>query len=298
MLVIRLQGGLGNQMFQYAFGQAIAAKVCGPVYYDDSSFVTDALRDREIDAWQVEIPLVPVAVRHRFPKKFGGLGLGSNLLRGSMPLSRVREKRPYRFDQRYLQERRSAYYDGFWQNQSYFEAVADKLREKFQPRQPLGNHSTKLLSQIEKNHSVNVHIRRGDYVNHPVHYVCDMTYYEQAVSQLLSKYTGLHLFVFSDDPEWCEKNLDFPCPMTIVDSRRGAPPHEDIFLMQHCRHHVIPNSSFSWWGAWLKHDSSGEVYAPDRWFADESFGGDAIAPSHWQRICTQSATSQPIERAA
>ena len=240
MQVIRLQGGLGNQMFQYAFGCALAASEKQPVYFDDSSYMNDSLRNREIDAWHVDLPLVPQTERYRYPRKFGGTGFVTGLLRGSMPLKRIREKRPYRFESRYLKARQSAYYDGFWQNESYFQSIADKLRGDFQPRQPLRDSSARILNQIEKNHSVAVHIRRGDYVNHPVHFVCDTDYYEQAINQLLSKYTDLGLFVFSDDPKWCEKELKFPCPITLVDSRRGALPHEDIVLMQ-----KLPTSHYS-----------------------------------------------------
>lgn len=285
MLVMRVQGGLGNQMFQYAFGQYLAKNRSYEVRYDTSSFATDRLRDHALDAWQIDLPQVETKTLPLFPKRFGGKGY-KNLLSAKLPMKRVREKKPYFFHPRYTKVGNHTYLDGYWQNERYFDGMRDTLVNAFRPAKALSKETETVLEHIASTNSVALHVRRTDYLKLPEMQVCDHQYYLEAVKRLLATYSGINLFVFSDDLAWCKEHLAFDCPMHFVDHNCGATAHEDLWLMSRCQYHVIPNSSFSWWAAWLKEDSSKEVFVPSRWFADPKFGGDQIAPQNWIRIGT------------
>ena len=139
--------------------------------------------------------------------------------------------------------------------------------------------------------SVSVHVRRGDYVEDPAtkawHGGCGQDYYEQAVAHVRAYEPGreLHAFVFSDDPSWVRANLDLGCPTTVID-HNGPAAHEDLRLMTCCRHHIVANSTFSWWGAWLGSgsDEGGCVVAPRRWFNQDDVDTSTLVPSGWARL--------------
>lgn len=285
MLIIRLQGGLGNQMFQYAFGQYLTKNTAHDVRYDISSFAKDQLRSYALEAWQIELTTIDIETLPLLPMRYGGKGV-KNLWSAKFPLRRVKEKQPYSFQSRYFHTRDHSYLDGYWQNERYFEGMRDELVRKFRPAKPLSRKSTGIIEQVESSNSVALHVRRTDYLNLPEMQVCDLSYYKQAVEKLLASQSGIELFVFTDDPSWCVENINFPYPTHLVLHNTEATAHEDLWLMSRCRHHIIPNSSFSWWAAWLKKDSDGEVFVPDRWFADPNFGGSETALQSWNRILT------------
>ena len=136
--------------------------------------------------------------------------------------------------------------------------------------------------------SVSLHVRRTDYLSLSYANPCPLDYYEKSVAEVLAKHAGVQLFLFSDDIPWCRQQFDFPCPVMFVDHNDATTAHEDMWLMSRCRHHIIANSTFSWWGAWLGVDETGEVYAPQNWFADPTMDSTAIVPETWRRIPRQS----------
>ncbi len=141
---------------------------------------------------------------------------------------------------------------------------------------------------IQSFKSVSLHIRRGDYVSNKVtnqvHGVCDLNYYSHAISYIAERISNTHLFVFSDDPEWAKGNLKTEIPTFFVDNNRADKDYEDLKLMRQCKHNIIANSSFSWWGAWLNQNAGKIVIAPKKWFNDKSINTKDLIPEKWIRL--------------
>jgi hypothetical protein len=131
-------------------------------------------------------------------------------------------------------------------------------------------------------------VRRGDYVSLPsaaeYHALTGLPYYQQAVEILTTDNSTMNFFVFSDDPEWCRQNLNLPGTTTIVDWNTGKASYEDLRLMSNCKHHIIANSSFSWWGAWLNPSTEKQVIAPQKWVNDSTQFNSDLLPVAWKKL--------------
>lgn len=287
MIVVRLQGGLGNQMFQYAYGCALAHRG-RKVVFDRSSYATDTLRDYELDVWQTEVPTLPASQLGRLPKRYGGNGKLA-WLRGQRPLS-LRTEKPLGFHARWNQPADNTYLSGYWQSEAFFKNCSGLLRQHFQPRQPLARPARQMLAEIEAGNSVAVHVRRTDYLQLPEMQVCDEQYHRRCVQQLLESEGPMTAFVFSDEPAWCRDHLGLPCDTRVVDDNVTGDAWQQLWLMSRCRHHVIPNSTFSWWAAWLKPDPTGKTFAPDRWWNDPTKSDAGIVPAEWIKMPGRAAT--------
>ncbi len=279
MIVIRLMGGLGNQMHQFAYGTYLQHVQNREVVYGTASFASDPLRDFALSVWNIDPEFVTPKIRQRCPRKVGGKGW-KNYLWGSKPLAMVRQ-RPWQFHARYHALPSDAFCEGYWQGEPFFPGIRDRLLDCFQPAGVLSSSTRELTKRVEATTSVAIHVRRTDFLTIPFMQVCTVDYYRAAIGQLQATTPGLELFVFSDDIAWCREHLQFASPTHYID--RDAPAHEDLWLMSRCAHHVIPNSSFGWWGAWLS-QRGGQVFAPDPWFADPKLGGGDIVPMHWNRF--------------
>ena len=162
------------------------------------------------------------------------------------------------------------YFKGFYQSERFFEDVKDEVRKAFHFDLNKANEYSREMAQLIKadEHAVSFHVRRGDYMN-PKFYenlgsVCQITYFKNAVNKILEIDPQAHFYIFSDDTKWVKENLDLP-QTTFIDGNKGADSWQDMMLMSFCRHNVISNSTFSWWGAWLNSHADKKVIAPDRW---------------------------------
>jgi hypothetical protein len=178
----------------------------------------------------------------------------------------------------------NAYLAGYWQSERYFFDCAQTIRDDFTFRLPITNQNTALVDQIKKSNAVSLHVRRGDYVNSPSTYahhgVCSSAYYHSAIGHILNRVGPAVLYIFSDDPQWVRENLKVSAPCIYVDHNRGPSSYVDMQLMSLCNHHIIANSSFSWWGAWLNPNVGKIVVAPKNWFARPVLTQDLL-PSDW-----------------
>ncbi|MDQ3108544.1 MAG: alpha-1,2-fucosyltransferase, partial [Bacteroidota bacterium] len=164
--------------------------------------------------------------------------------------------------------------------------IAKQLREKdFIPVTPVSGLNAELLGQILNCNSASIHVRRGDYVHsessNKYHGTCSIDYYERSAKILADQADVNHFFVFSDDPDWVRANIVLPYPATFVSHNQGRESYWDLYLMRHCKHHIIANSSFSWWGAWLNPSTEKIVIAPQNWFNDPSASNNEIIPEGW-----------------
>ncbi len=145
-----------------------------------------------------------------------------------------------------------------------------------------------MAAQIGKVNAVSLHVRRGDYLALAAHNVCTEDYYQAALQKVvdLSGETP-QVFIFSDEPDWARSNLSLPCERTIVDFNGPETDYEDLRLMSLCKHNIIANSSFSWWGAWLNANPDKIVTAPETWFGNRKLNNPDILPQKWVPIPTQ-----------
>ena len=290
MIIVQIIGGLGNQMFQYAFGRRLAAGLGVPLklditafgsFYDKRPYALGALRIEEDFASAHDIA---VTLRGRFAWARGGLQRTSLAL--PPDTGRLVRQEGFAFDPSMLALKDGSYLEGYWQSERYFDAVADRLRAEFVPRSPPRAAVAELAVEMGRGDSVSLHVRRGDYVSEPdvrrIHLVCDESYYARCVEYLAARLDAPCFYVFSDEPAWARANLRIPFPTTIVADRCPATDVEDLWLMTQCHHHVIANSSFSWWGAWLDARQPKTVLMPQRWFRDRDpdYSAD-IRPPGW-----------------
>lgn len=289
MIVVRVTGGLGNQMFQYACGRALAEKKGTELLLDLSAYRTYQLHNYGLDAFQCKIIQAP-----RY------LTTGSHVW-SALRRARFRPEHYLRLlgirwlgeggDLRYrpqtLDAQGSAYLDGYWQSEKYFDNCEEIIQNDFSLRPPLLE-----LFQVRRRElgiglrvTVSIHVRRGDYVAkklaNATHGVLGKDYYQRATKHMLDHLgCDLNLLVFSDDIEWARSNLRLPVPTTYVDASDNF-PQLDLHLMASCDHHIIANSSFSWWGAWLNRSPGRMVVAPKQWFRSARHCANDICPSEW-----------------
>lgn len=291
MIIVRIMGGLGNQMFQYAAGRQLAATHNTVLKLDISDFKDYNLHDyglsvfniRELFATPEEITLFKEPESSALKKKL------KKLLRcpGKLGITHIRENQ-YHFDPKILTMPDSVYLDGYWQSERYFSNIADIIRAEFTVKLPQTGKNMELARRITSCESVSLHVRRGDYVTDEktktIHGTCDLDYYARCIERLAEKVHRPCFFIFSDDPGWTEENLRITHPAIFVSHNGPKKNYEDLRLMSQCRHHILANSSFSWWGAWLNQYPDKLVLSPDRWFKEKKFNTKDLIPSTWQRL--------------
>lgn len=293
-VVVRLMGGLGNQMFQYAAGYAVAVKHGVPLLLDRSFLdarpvgMTWTPRQLELDA--LSVPLVfadaELIAQLRKPVTQRGRQRLHKVLPGIFTDHRFTE-RSEGFDARFDRSEPPVYLEGYWQNQGYFMDIAEELRRHlFLPKEAPSPTNAALARAIRSERTASVHVRRGDYVGLAAgfHGTCSPAYYKAAMERMVTEAQVEHFYLFSDEPEWVAQNLELRYPHTIVSHNTGLQSHWDLWLMKQCRHHIIANSSFSWWGAWLDPRSDKQVIAPARWFQGKDVPSSAILPPEWTAL--------------
>ncbi|WDQ18272.1 alpha-1,2-fucosyltransferase [Rhodopirellula sp. P2] len=293
MIVTRLIGGLGNQLFQYAFGHSLARRTYQTLLIDDSAFEEYRLHPLAIDHFNISASRLSDADRSRVPGKFRrtpvGRALdqfGRRIVPGYVGALPVRREKPFGFRESMRTSERDLYLDGYWQSEKFFPGLRDSLREEFRLREQPSETTLRLSEQMNNENSVAIHVRRGDYVTSSkakqIYRTLDADYYRSCLLDLAARETDLKLYLFSNDVPWCESNLDVGIPFTPVQHTDGQTAHEDLHLIAQCRHVVIANSTFSWWGAYLgrPHDSR-RVYYPEPWFHPGTLDGSAMGCEDW-----------------
>jgi Glycosyl transferase family 11 len=272
-IAVRLEGGLGNQMFQYAAGRAVASRLGCRLVLDTTGLHAKGLRTFRpfgLHRFRIEAEVDTLprrALRACTPVPEPSHTHAAGLLEAVQPGSRLQ---------------------GYWQSERYFVHERAALLREFTLREPLDAAAQALAARIgQAAQATSVHVRRGDYVSDPhaaaFHGQCSLEYYRTALQRLRQRHGALQLFVFSDDPAWVREQFPFDDEAEVVQPRPEA-PEIDIALMSLCRHHVLANSSFSWWGAWLA-TRVGDRLAPARWFAAAAGLDDRdMVPPGWERL--------------
>lgn len=284
MNVVMISGGLGNQMFQYAL--CIAFNKRGVLIKIDNSKYTYYQVHNNYELDKVFKINAPIATLEEI-KKYGYVN--------DNKLMKLLRKSPFKKKSLYLEKSMEfddqvlscdeKYILGYWQNERYFEDCKEEILEAFQFPKIDSPNLEALVGDIKKFNSVSVHIRRGDYLDHPLYKgICTIEYYQAAIQYLAKELREeIHLFVFSNDIEWVRENLHYS-RMTIVEGNSGEYSYRDMQLMSLCKHNIIANSSFSWWGAWLNQNMNKIVIAPNKWVNVKNKGTNSIVPLTWIRL--------------
>lgn len=282
MIIIRMTGGLGNQMFQYALYLKLLSMGKEVKFDDMTEYKLDNARPIMLWAFGIDYPK---ATQYEIDKITDGfLKLFHRIRRKLFGRKTFKyEEKNCNFDEQVLQKE-PAYLTGYFQSERYFKDVEAQVREAFSFKPVIFNNvSEKLKNKIQiyqnvikKDISVSLHIRRGDYLENNEVYGgnCTQEYYAKAISLIKEKYPEAVFYVFSNDEawaeEWCTKQEEqYQSRFVLVTGVTEEMGYLDLYLMSKCRHHIIANSSFSWWGAYLNPSSEKCVIAPARWFNNQ-----------------------------
>lgn len=255
---------MGNQMLQYALGRHLSIKNNSPLWLDLSWYnnyrKSQFYREFRIDCFQTNykrVNLNNILWRLRFTDHFKTIN--------PFKLKNVVEKEYAHFDEKILEAGDDILLEGFFPSYKYFEGIREVLIKDFTPIEQMNTANAAYLQKIKSTNSVSVHFRRGDYALTGHHGMLDKAYYEAAIKHIAIKTGGLQLFIFSDEPEWVCQNMQFEHPFEVISINKDQHNYFDMELMKHCKHNIIANSSFSWWGAWLNETTEKIVVAPEKW---------------------------------
>jgi len=290
MIIVKLKGGLGNQLFQYAVGRHLAEIHKSAVKIDISFFKTYELHTYSIWPFNIqEIIATLEEVRALTDQSMGIVERATRrLLRRPPKLTKMHiQEKFFHFDPEILNLPDDIYLDGYWQSERYFADIANILRQEFTVKTPPAGKNKELADMMESCESVNLHIRRGSYLLPPhntTHGTCTLDYYFRCVEIFTSTIKNPHFFIFCDEPQWAYDHLKLPYPATYIDHNDAKNDYEDLRLMSCCKNHIIANSTFSWWGAWLSTNHDKIVLCPERWFNDLNLYTKDLIPDTWIRV--------------
>jgi hypothetical protein len=297
MIIVKLMGGLGNQMFQYAAARRLADHHNTELKLDLSFLESrqSPCTPRSYELFHFNIKAAIATSRE--VAEITGRGknqLESTLVRlrqaaGFALLHRnVFSERHFHFDPAVLDLSDNIYLEGYWQSERYFEDIENTIRKEFTVRCSLSGKNRELADKIQSTNSVSLHVRRGDFVGNPLtmetHGFCEPQYYKRCVVEIAERVVNPHFFLFSDEPAWARNNFRISFPVTIIDHNPPDKGFEDLRLMSLCKHNITANSTFSWWGAWLNADTRKIILAPAEWLKDKRHDTSDILPDGWLEI--------------
>ncbi|MFA5531524.1 MAG: alpha-1,2-fucosyltransferase [Thiohalomonadaceae bacterium] len=298
-IIVQLMGGLGNQLFQYAVGRRIAVANAFSLKLDVSWFMYHP-------RWFKYRPYRPYSLNHfatlkdvaSFVEiaKLRGLTwahLKDNLLRkvyvDRLPRKQtVVQERSVDFDPEILEVSSSTYLIGYWQSEKYFKEIEEIIRNEFTVITPPDPENARIAYEIKETEAICIHVRRGDYITDLKAKeslgLCSLDYYYRSIDYIMARVDKPHFYIFSDDPDWTQQYVTIDAPTTYVRNNPSDKNYEDLRLMTHCKHFIIANSSFSWWGAWLSSNRQKIVISPAQWFKGTKYCDDDRVPKEWVRL--------------
>lgn len=286
MIVIRLNGGLGNQLFQYATGRHLA-HLNDTQLLLDTSFLNSKERQSvwkyELGAFNVVSAIADEKVLHDFHgSKFS---TRERMLTRIISLGKNRKYKfdEYGFDEHVLELRGNYYVRGYFQSEKYFKGIADLLRSELTVKQDFIPKDEALMDKISNTPSVSIHIRRGDYIRNlssmDAHGLCSKDYYTKSIEYVKRELgNDVHFYFFTDDEDWINREMRWDINCTLISGKSSV---EDFYLMSLCKHNIIANSTFSWWAAWLNANPDKKVILPKHWRTNIKTEDIDLNPSKW-----------------
>ncbi len=285
MIVTRITHGLGNQLFQYAAGRALAHRLGTDLALDPRMYLADKIRRFGLDPFAIDVkPVDPQSLPPSVHDRKMSHYLWRYLKWGRF---KPAVERSLDYDPAFRDLPDNVYLKGYWQSERYFADIPDIIRRDLALKSPPSAQNARLIDDIRHRPSISLHIRRGDYVpNFPgmtVNNTLLLDYYAKGAEHLATELAIDPVFyVFSDDTDWARQNLRLPFETVfVVHNDNDTAPHEDLRLMSSCAHHIIANSTFSWWGAWLNPSPVKRVIAPAQWTRNPRDIKQDILPAGW-----------------
>ncbi len=291
MIIIRLKGGMGNQMFQYAFGKNLAKKLGTEMRMDlhsllDRSKGDFVYRDYDLPIFNVEHNLImnPNFLRMIYRPK---ISVVTRMVRNyiNRGMNYLKENN-FHFDPSLVNHPEdNTIYEGWYQSFRYFEGIENELRKDFTFKNGISSESQNVFQKIKNSNSVCLNVRRTDFLKVDNLNTTSKDYFLKAAKFMAEKIDHPHFFVFSDDIEWCREHIVTGYPTEVIGhEHKGERFGNYMQLMIACKHYIIPNSSFAWWAVWLNEHKYKIVVAPKNWFTDTSLDTSDLVPKEWMRI--------------
>lgn len=275
-------------MFQYAFGRTLAKRLGVELKLELTDHTLNIHNGFELDrifdihakeSSQADLKAVMGLQRFSIIRKAMKVLPLSKLLK-----SPVVYEPHFHFAPQMLALPDNSYVYGYWQSKKYFSEIESEIRSDFSFKLPLSKPNTDSAEMMSSTNSVSLHVRRNDFAKNSTinatHGLCSLEHYQTAIQYIAERVERPHYYIFSDDIAWVKNNLKIEFPHQYVDHNHGAESYNDMRLMSMCKHHIIANSSFSWWGAWLNPSLDKIVVAPRRWFANQTDVSDLL-PQGW-----------------
>jgi hypothetical protein len=291
MIIVKLKGGLGNQLFQYCFAYYVWMKTGQKVKIDMSSYnsqISDGIHVPRLLKMKISLPVASENDISSACYFKHNMNVCKNIYRGKLLLESIINS------DYYLEKNRSyvdvlsmkpyKYYDGYWQSWKYVDSIWDDVKNDFAPNETLNEKILRIIEEVSSTNSVSIGIRRGDYSKYERHYGSfSNDYYQRAMDYIENHLENVVFNVFSDDIDWARNNIDFSKRTVVFREHESTiDDFEDLFVIAACKHSIITNSTFHWWGARLNYKPGKIVVAPSRWFADMK--PIDIVPPYWVEL--------------
>ena len=277
---IKLTGGLGNQMFQFATGFAIAKKNNVRLSLD-LNYIN---RRQLFNGFELEKVFNIYSKVSFLNKALSFQSINFKEILNKIDVTFYNFKEPhFHYTSKILDIPKHSFLDGYWQSELYFKDYSKEIKKIFNFSDKLDEQNELISNDINQSNSISIHIRRGDFLlkRNDNHYVNLKEYYLKAINESSKFFKNPKYFIFTDDPLWVAENFVLDVSYIIIDANHASKSFLDMYLMSLCKSNIIANSSFSWWSAWLNNKNDKIVYAPKNWFKDESICTDNLIPNSW-----------------
>lgn len=291
MIVVKLMGGLGNQMFQYAFAKSLSLKRKLPFKIDTKAFEFDKLRDFELGIFNLQDRIASTE-EIEFSKKTKeskySILFKKNFYKSAIKSDKIFTEKSLNHNSK-IDFLPAEYFEGYWQSEKYFIQFEQEIRNDFAMFIEPNSYYKELLQTATQTESVSIHFRRGDFINNSqtneFHGICSLDYYSEAMKHMKENIGDVTFFMISDDIDWVKNEFKSEKDIFFVENDKGS-DYEDMRLMSSCKHNIIANSSFSWWGAWLNENNKKVVIAPKKWYKNDEVQKQTmdLIPDSWLRI--------------
>lgn len=282
MIIVKLIGGLGNQMFQYAAAKSLSIYHAVPLKLDITALENSKDRKFELSFFNIKLDFaskeeISSYIRGNFIQK-----IIRNLKKPH--ISKLYKQAYFHFDKFFYKASSNTYLQGYWQSEKYFCNYKNIIRLDLTIKEKYIIHLKEKAREMQLQNSVAIHIRRGDYNQlklQEYHGLLEASYYNNAINYLLSLFPDAKMYFFSDDPIWVKANIQIKSNLEFVSGELTKNNIEDFYLMSQCSHNIIANSSFSWWAAWLNNNPNKIVIAPKKWFNKAKHNTSDLIPNTW-----------------
>lgn len=286
MIIVKLIGGLGNQLFQYAAARSLSIYHTVPLKLDITALQNSKDRKFELSYFNIANPIASQSEIIVFKKQNVISKLCDKILKPRYK-RKIYIEPHFHFDKFFYQASSNTYLQGYWQSEKYFLLYKDIIVQDLTIKASYTEHLKEKAREIQLQNSVAIHIRRGDY-NQPklqeYHGLLEASYYNNAIDYLLSLIPDIKIYFFSDDPIWVKSNIQIQSNSEFISGTLTKNHIEDFYLMSQCKHNIIANSSFSWWAAWLNNNPNKIVIAPKKWFNKAKHNTSDLIPDTWIRF--------------